>query len=149
MFGSGCSGRALTMNEKQQEVLGMLCDAAGRTDDSALKHLWREKFGRKLESVEEVIQWLCAEHGMQHTEAENLQPRQVLHLLRPDASTLSDTESDILAKTPPDEYWTGQQIAKACGEEHDAVRKYLGPNDRLRRERFIEKNPKGYGYRRL
>ena len=65
-----------------REETDQALDWACRTDLDALQHLWIQKNGRKLGPLSEVTDWLCAEHGMSHSEAQDTELYEAAQLLR-------------------------------------------------------------------
>ncbi|WP_425397290.1 hypothetical protein [Aeoliella sp.] len=127
-------------------------DRIVRTDFGAMQHLWQQRFGRPLTSRRDIVNWLCAEHGKGHSEANRMTLEAVVELIRVKPAELDATKQIILEAMPIGERLTGRQVAdKLNGHpSYETIRTEL---PQLVQLGFLEQPPgkrpgskKGHGY---
>lgn len=135
------------MSEKTERATRILSTRIVRTGFGSLRHLWRERFGRKLESKTELLDWLCSE-GYERDDAEDMTCEEVAELLRPDPNELDDNDRMILDAMPIGVKMKAKEIADAAHMGRSTVEHRLCPDEPLRRLGFIEVTPGKQGYTR-
>lgn len=117
------------------------------TSLATIEHLWQERFGRKLNSRRELVNWLCAEHHLQLDEAQDLPLAEIAALLQPDPAQLGELDRLLLQAMPKGQRVTGRDIFNAVGPNptYDTIRQRLRPSAPLLKSGFIAKCS-GQGY---
>ncbi len=140
------------MSEDKQKALALVGDALAGNDLAAIRHLWAKRFGRKLETYDQVTDWLCTEGGMNRSTAADVSLRDAVRMLQgPDTSCLKQVEREILAVLDREEFLSGREIEDKLNGLHsnDVIRKHLRPAFPLRSMGFVEMKDNHRGYRRL